>query len=447
MKRPGQSRIWVAIAAIGCAAFVGVQFIRPTMNHPPTTGDLKAPAEVAQILRRSCYDCHSDETKLAWFDQIVPAYWLVARDVTAGRSRLNFSELGSFPSAQQNAALYEAVNQIQLGAMPLPAYLHLHHNAVVTASQLAILKNYLNPAPAVGAAPTSDLSADEKQYKEWITQNGQKHAVSRAANGIEFMPEYKNWKAISTTDRLDNQTLRVILGNDTATKAIAENRTNPWPNGTAFAKVAWAQREDGQGHVRSGAFVQVEFMIRDSTKYAPTRGWGWARWRGAGLTPYGRDATFTDECIGCHTPVRNNDYVFTIPTPRQYNGTVPWNPSEQLVITSSVDRQSSTMSTFYGNDLAVQYSRTNIRSHYPPGSALALVTWTQREDPHWFGAKIPGQVKSIEFVKVSRGQDGNEASIYENYEGSPLGRKSATDGNSASNRIADLLSLHAAVMP
>src|SRR5215471_19441967 len=100
MKRLGQSRIWVAIAAIGCAAFAGVQFIRPTINHPPTTGDLKAPAEVAQILRRSCYDCHSDETKLAWFDQIVPAYWLVARDVTAGRSRLNFSELGSFPSAQ-----------------------------------------------------------------------------------------------------------------------------------------------------------------------------------------------------------------------------------------------------------------------------------------------------------------------------------------------------------
>jgi hypothetical protein len=318
---------------------------------------------------------------------------------------------------------------------------------VVTASQLAILKNYLNPAPAVRAASAGALSGDEKQYKDWISQNGQKHTVSPAANGIEFMPEYKNWKAISTTDRLDNQTLRVILGNDTATKAIAENRTNPWPNGTAFAKIAWAQRDDGQGHVRPGAFVQVEFMIRDSTKYARTKGWGWARWRGAGLTPYGKDGTFTDECIGCHTPVRQNDYVFTIPTPRQYNGSIPWNPSEQPVITSSVDRQSSTMSTLYGNDLAVHYSRTNSSSNYPSGSAFALVSWTQREDPHWFGAKIPGQVKLIEFVTVSLGQDGHATSICETYEGSPLRRTSATDGNSASTRIADLLSLGAAVMP
>ena len=76
--------------------------------------------------------------------------------------------------------------------------------------------------------------------------------------------------------------MRVILGNDTAIKAIAENHINPWPDGTTFAKVAWFERDDGQGQVRPGAFFQVEFMIRDSRKYAATKGWGWARWRGAG---------------------------------------------------------------------------------------------------------------------------------------------------------------------
>jgi hypothetical protein len=58
-------------------AFVAIQFIRPEISHPQVTADLAAPPEVKRILRNSCYDCHSNETGLAWFDQIAPAYWLV----------------------------------------------------------------------------------------------------------------------------------------------------------------------------------------------------------------------------------------------------------------------------------------------------------------------------------------------------------------------------------
>jgi cytochrome P460 len=85
------------------------------------------------------------------------------------------------------------------------------------------------------------------------------------------------------------------------------------PDGTTFAKVAWSQHPDGKGFVRTGEFQQVEFMIKDSKEYASTAGWGWARWRGAGLRPYGTTPTFSDECIGCHMPMRSNDYVFTMP--------------------------------------------------------------------------------------------------------------------------------------
>jgi hypothetical protein len=107
--------------------------------------------------------------------------------------------------------------------------------------------------------------------------------------------------------------MREILGNEVAVKAIAENHIDPWPDGTAFAKVAWFQRADQQGIARPGAFFQVEFMIRDSKKYGDTLGWGWARWRGADLKPYGESAAFTNECVGCHSPLRNTDYVFTEP--------------------------------------------------------------------------------------------------------------------------------------
>ncbi len=61
------------------------------------------------------------------------------------------------------------------------------------------------------------------------------------------------------------------------------------------------------------AFRQAEFMIKDAKKYAATGGWGFARWLGAEQKPYGKDANFVAECFGCHTPVKNNDYVFTRP--------------------------------------------------------------------------------------------------------------------------------------
>ena len=88
-------------------AFLAIQLIRPAISHPPVTADLSA-ARVKRILTAACYDCHSNQTRLAWFDQIVPAYWLVASDVKEARRHLNFSEM-KLPSAQQKAALYESV--------------------------------------------------------------------------------------------------------------------------------------------------------------------------------------------------------------------------------------------------------------------------------------------------------------------------------------------------
>jgi hypothetical protein len=72
----------------------------------------------------------------------------------------------------------------------------------------------------------------------------------------------------------------------------------------------------GNGGLQTGKFIQVEFMVKDAKKYASTAGWGWGRWRGMDLKPYGKDAHFTDECVGCHTPVKGNDYVYTQPVER-----------------------------------------------------------------------------------------------------------------------------------
>jgi hypothetical protein len=216
------------------------------------------------------------------------------------------------PAAQQKAILFEAVNQIQLGAMPLPSYLRVHPGAAVTQEQLDVLRNYLAPLGA-GLSAAADTAAADAEYTRWIQTGNATLDVKPEFNGVAFQPDYKNWRAISSTDRFDNHTMRVILGNDVAVKAIAEHHINPWPDGTMFAKVAWLQQPDGNGMVKTGAFVQVEFMIKDSTKYAATEGWGWGRWRGDDLKPYGKDAAFQNECTGCHAPLRKNDYVYTMP--------------------------------------------------------------------------------------------------------------------------------------
>jgi hypothetical protein len=126
---------------------------------------------------------------------------------------------------------------------------------------------------------------------------------------------------------------------------------------------------------------------------------------------------------------------------------LPANPLRWNVITSEVNQKDSTMSTFYGNELAVTYARANSQHDYPPGAVLSLVTWTQREDPRWFGAKIPDQVKSVEFVTVGKSTDGKPSYSYQAYGGTPLKMLTTQDGLVPNERAAYVLSQRAAVMP
>ena len=122
-------------------------------------------------------------------------------------------------------------------------------------------------------------------------------------------------------------------------------------------------------------------------------------------------------------------------------GELPSNPMRGKVITSWVDKQGSTMSTMFGNDVAVRYARTNQGAKYPAGSVVSVVTWSQQEDPRWFGGNIPADAKSVEFVSVRTGAN---AYSYQRYEGSPL--KKVAD-EAPNGRAVSLLSQRAAVMP
>lgn len=139
--------------------------------------------------------------------------------------------------------------------------------------------------------------------------------VAPAPNGITIPEGYQNWRLIGVSQRTENQTLRAILGNSVAIEAARKGQTNPWPNGTVLAKLNWKQKNSQTfaTAIVPGEFIHAEFMIKDMEKYAATGGWGFARWLGFRQEPYGKDASFVQECMGCHATVRNQDSVFTTP--------------------------------------------------------------------------------------------------------------------------------------
>jgi hypothetical protein len=137
----------------------------------------------------------------------------------------------------------------------------------------------------------------------------------------------------------------------------------------------------------------------------------------------------------------NQQRPSTINTSATLTGKLPYNPLAWRVVTSWLNDRSGTMSTLYGNDVAIQYARSNSAHAYPAGSVLALVTWAQRDDPHWFGGKIPSAPQSVEFVTVPSAP----ATIptYQRYEGSPLTLAASGDAG----RTDYILGQRAAVMP
>jgi hypothetical protein len=152
---------------------------------------------------------------------------------------------------------------------------------------------------------------------------------------------------------------------------------------------------------------------------------------------------FLSVIAGCST--QKTDKTYSYNKEASLPDTLSFNPLEWKVITSSLNKNDKTMSTLYGNDIAVQNARTG--AAYSAGSVLAMVTWSQQEDEHWFGGRIPGTVRSIEEVRFSSAGSDKMSPAYEKYEGQPLQKSEANDPEKAKNRIAYIVGQKASVMP
>jgi hypothetical protein len=308
-----KARVVIAILVTG---FGLLQFFGPEEPAHTQMNDLAGlPGEINSIIRNSCFDCHSTQTNLRWYDKLTPVNYLVYDHVLDGRKALDFSKWDSLTPQARNGILYYSLNKILQGEMPLASYTAVHPGAKLTDKDIQALKSFLLTRTSRKPADSTQINEINQQFSDFIKGRTalSKQSVRPSPNGIEYIPDYRNWKAVSISDRFDNGTMRIIYANDVAVKAIGEHKTNPWPDDAIFAKAAWKQKLNPDGRISTGQFSQVEFMIKDSRKYSSTKGWGWARWRGSDLKPYGGTALFTTECISCHKPMKDNDYIFTKP--------------------------------------------------------------------------------------------------------------------------------------
>ena len=138
----------------------------------------------------------------------------------------------------------------------------------------------------------------------------------------EIPAGYRDWKLVSVAHEEGSlNDLRAILGNDVAIKAYREGKL-PFPDGSIIARIAWAytpSEENNKVFGKTQSFVAgpptdwyLQFMVKDSKKYAATGGWGYAQ--------FGKDGKPAPEakmqtCFPCHEPIKARDYLFTKYTP------------------------------------------------------------------------------------------------------------------------------------
>ncbi|MBB6330748.1 hypothetical protein HNP24_001698 [Chryseobacterium sediminis] len=290
--------------------FGGLQLFSKPLEGKPVTGKIEAPKEVISILENSCFNCHSNQQNLSWYDQIAPVSWAVNKDIKRAREVLNFSEWEKLSPAEHKGNMYAILNMMQSGKMPLHEYTLLHPSAKITEKDIEIIKKYTLSLSSVNPA----VQHKNEPHPASISPAAAPTKFPVSPNGVQYTPDFKNWKVISMSTLFDNS-IRVIYGNDIAVKAVETENFHPWPDGSIVVKSVWKQEELPNGEIRPGKFINAQFMVKDSHQYKDTEGWGFAKFSGDDLHPTGKTASFAKEsCIACHRQLaEKTGYLFDVP--------------------------------------------------------------------------------------------------------------------------------------
>ena len=155
-------RIIKKILLVLLVLFVIAQFFRPDKND----GDLASlsafinetnpPAEVHEIMKTSCFDCHSDKTNYPWYSNITPVNYWMADHVKEGSKHLNFSKWSAYSLKRKEHKMDELYEEVEKKNMPLDSYTWTHSEANLTDAQI---KQIVDWAKGVQADYKAQLKA------------------------------------------------------------------------------------------------------------------------------------------------------------------------------------------------------------------------------------------------------------------------------------------------
>ena len=137
-----------AILIVLLIALIIIQFFRPAKNageevaEKQITAIQNVPINVQQILKVSCYDCHSNSSHYPWYESIQPVAWFLHDHIIEGKKELNFSEFATYPAYRRFKKFKEIQKQIKEDEMPLFSYTIMHRDAVLSEAQKSALINW-----------------------------------------------------------------------------------------------------------------------------------------------------------------------------------------------------------------------------------------------------------------------------------------------------------------
>lgn len=141
-----KSIVWVLIGVLAIALVIQAVPYGHDHTNPPVQMEPGWDSESTRsLVKRACFDCHSNETVWPWYSNIAPVSWLIQHDVDEGRSRLNFSE---WDRPQHEAEV--AGEMVQEGEMPPWYYLPLHAKARLSPTEKTALIQGLEATLAGG---------------------------------------------------------------------------------------------------------------------------------------------------------------------------------------------------------------------------------------------------------------------------------------------------------
>lgn len=123
-----------------------IQFIRPDFKNPAVDEKvaLNTDPRVMSVLKTSCYDCHSNETKYPWYHHIAPVSWIMSDNISNGRKALDFSNWANIDAKVKLQRLERAKQVVSNELMPKSEYLLMHKNAVLSNEAKQTLEQFFD---------------------------------------------------------------------------------------------------------------------------------------------------------------------------------------------------------------------------------------------------------------------------------------------------------------